>query len=64
MSLHGVDKPMSVPATIIIEKGAIKLASEFALVPEDFNIEIPGAVRNKIAKQMEVTVKCAYKIVE
>lgn len=61
ITLHGVEKVITVPATIIVEKDGLKLSSEFALTPEDFNIEIPGAVREKIAKQMQVTVKCKYK---
>ena len=61
MSLHGVDKEIDVPATIIVEKDGVKLSAVFNVVPEDYKIEIPGAVRDKIAKQMEVTVKAAYK---
>lgn len=61
MSLHGVDQEMTAPATVIVEKDGVKLSSEFKVVPEDYDIEIPGAVRDKIAKQMEVTVKAAYK---
>ncbi len=61
MSLHGVDQQISVPADLIIEKGTIKLAAVFDMVPEDYKIEIPGAVRDKIAKHMEVTVKAKYK---
>lgn len=61
MNLHGVEKELEVPATIIVEKDAIKLSSEFKMVPEDYNIAIPGAVRDKIAKEMAVTVKAAYK---
>jgi polyisoprenoid-binding protein YceI len=61
MSLHGVEQPIITKAMLIIEKGAVKLSAEFNMVPEDYNIEIPGAVRDKIADQMEVTVKAAYK---
>lgn len=64
MSLHGVDKALEVPATLIVESNGVKLSSEFAMVPEDYNIPIPGAVRDKIAKQMEVTLKCAYQAVK
>jgi len=64
MNMHGVDKPVKAPATIIVEKDGVKLSSEFAMAPEDYNIAIPGAVRDKIAKQMTVTVKAAYKPVE
>jgi hypothetical protein len=61
MSLHGVEQPIITKAMLIIEKGGVKLSAEFNMVPEDYNIEIPGAVRDKIAKQMDVTVKAAYK---
>jgi polyisoprenoid-binding protein YceI len=61
MNLHGVEKDLDVPATIIVEKDGLKLSSEFKMVPEDYKIAIPGAVRDKIAKEMAVTVKAAYK---
>lgn len=64
MTLHGVDQEIKAPATIIVEKGSLKLTSVFDMKPEDYNIEIPGAVRNKIAEKMEVTVKCLYKPVD
>jgi polyisoprenoid-binding protein YceI len=61
MTLHGVEQALSIKAMLIVEKGGVKLSAEFNMVPEDYNIEIPGAVRDKIAKQMDVTVKAAYK---
>ncbi len=64
MTIHGVDQKISVPAKVIVEKSDIKLSSEFTLKPEDYNIEIPGAVRDKIADQMDVSVKCLYKPVK
>lgn len=64
MTLHGVDKNISVPATIIVEKEGVKLSSEFKMAPADYDIDIPSAVENKIAKEMAVTVKCMYKLVK
>jgi hypothetical protein len=64
MSLHGVNRMITVPAKLIVEKGSLKISSEFALIPEVYDIDIPGAVRDKIAKQMEVKVKCSYKLVK
>lgn len=64
MNLHGVDRAITEPATIIVEKGAIKISSEFKMVPEEYDIEIPSAVRDKIAKEIDVTVKCMYKPVK
>lgn len=61
MSLHGVEKEVTTVATLIIEKEGLKLSAEFDMVPEDYDIPIPGAVRDKIAEKMAVTVKAAYK---
>jgi polyisoprenoid-binding protein YceI len=61
MNLHGVEKQISTPAKLIIDKKGMKLSATFSINPEDYAIEIPGAVRNKIAEEMEVTVKAAYQ---
>lgn len=61
MSLHGVDRQISVPCVIVVEKEQIKVTANFAMVPEDYKIEIPGAVRNKIAEKMDVTMKAVFK---
>ncbi|MCC5918678.1 MAG: YceI family protein [Cryomorphaceae bacterium] len=61
MTLHGVEQALEVPAKLIIEKDGIKLSSAFTLAPADYQIKIPSAVRDKIAKEMEVTVKAAYR---
>lgn len=61
MQLHGVTKDITTKAQIIVEAEGVKLSSVFKIVPEDYDIAIPGAVRDKIAKEMEVTVKAAYK---
>ena len=61
MSLHGVEKQVTTKGILIIEKGGLKLSTKFDMVPEEYNIPIPGAVRDKIAEKMEVTVKSAYK---
>jgi polyisoprenoid-binding protein YceI len=60
MSLHGVEKEIEVPAQIIIEKGSVRLSSEFSVAPADFNIRIPSAVKDKIAKEMNVVVRAQY----
>ncbi|MDX5326104.1 MAG: YceI family protein [Bacteroidota bacterium] len=61
MNIHGVDKDMSVPVEIEVKDGEILLSSVFMLSPEDFNIEIPSVVRDKIAKEMETTLKAQLK---
>lgn len=61
LTIHGVDKPLSVQATLETNKdGTISALSTFELHPEDFRIEIPGIVREKISKMFNVQVKVTY----
>lgn len=60
LSLHGVEKTITVPGTIGLENGKLVATSKFEVVPEDYGIEIPSLVRDKIGKQMDITVKANY----
>jgi hypothetical protein len=39
-----------------VTDAGINLNSKFEVVPEDYNITIPGVVREKINKTIEITV--------
>jgi hypothetical protein len=56
LTLHGVTKEIEVPATLHWEGSKITGRATFKLTPSDFNIKIPALVRDKIAKQIDVTV--------
>lgn len=56
ITLHGVEKPIDTPATIEITGEGLKGAARFNLLPQDFDITIPGIVRDKIARQIDVQV--------
>ena len=40
--------------------GGINANSKFSVAPEDYKINIPGVVRDKIAKNLEITVSMKY----
>jgi len=61
LSLHGVDKTITIPAKLGLENGKLVGTSKFKVVPEDYGITIPSLVRDKIGKEMEVTVKSEYQ---
>jgi hypothetical protein len=61
LSVHGVDKTITVPAKLGIENGKLVGTTKFKVTPEDFGIAIPSLVRDKIAREMEVTVKTEYQ---
>ena len=61
LTIHGVTKPVETKG-ILEKKGDIVHGSAtFTISPEDYNIEIPGIVRDKIAKTLDVHVDIDYK---
>lgn len=64
INIHGVEKDLSVTASLQLREGQLQGESDFKLVPEDFNIRIPGLVRDKIAKEINVRVQMIGKLVK
>jgi len=56
LSIHGITKNISEPGEIEITADGLSARSKFIIVPEDYNIEIPGIMREHIAKEITVTV--------
>ena len=64
LSLHNVTKNITVPGTLEVSDKGIEAKSKFQVKPEDYNIEIPSVVRDKIAQEMDVTVDMKYTPME
>jgi len=64
LTIRDVTKKISTKGTIEVLAGGINASSKFKIVPEDYKIEIPGVVRDKIAKDLEVTVTMKFTPVE
>ena len=60
LSVHGVEKTLTIPAKLGLEDGKLVGSSKFKVTPENYGIKIPSLVRDKIGKEMEVTVKAYY----
>lgn len=58
--VHGVEKTITVPARLGLENGKLVASAKFKVTPEAYGIAIPSLVRDKIGREMEVTVKAAY----
>lgn len=61
LTMHGVTKEVEAPGTITVDNGKVRANSVFSVSPEDYKIEIPKLVREKIAKQIKVTVNMDYQ---
>lgn len=60
LTIRNVTKKVSVKGILTVVEGGLNADTKFNIVPEDYNIKIPGVVREKIAKNIEVTVKMKY----
>lgn len=60
LTIHNVTNKISTKGTLEVISGGINANSKFNLVPEDYKISIPGVVRDKINKNLEVTVRMKY----
>ncbi len=56
LTIHGQTRDVKIPATLNVSKEGIKGSAKFIITPEEYHIRIPNAVRNNIAKEIEVTV--------
>lgn len=60
LSIHGVDMDIAVECSFEIRSGKVTQKSQFIVSPSDFEIQIPGAVIDKISDKIEVTFKAEY----
>lgn len=58
LTIHGVTKKISAPGTIEVKEGKLHIKSKFNVAVADYNITIPKAVANNIAKNIDITVDC------
>ena len=64
LNMHDVTNRVTVRGVIEVVSGGINAASKFNLIPEDYKINIPGLVRDNIAKTLEITVTAKYTLAE
>ena len=57
MTIHGVTKPITVKGTIVNTATELKVTFAFTVRTEDYKIEVPTLVFNKIAEVIEVKGK-------
>jgi polyisoprenoid-binding protein YceI len=64
LTIRDATNRISTRGTIEVVTDGINANSKFKIVPEDYKINIPGVVRDKIDKNLEVTVTMKYAPVE
>lgn len=61
LTIHGVTKDVKSTGKIIIKGGKPTLKSSFSVLLADYNVIIPGAVKDKISKDVKINVNCALE---
>ena len=56
LTLHGVTRPLEIPATLQRDGNLLTGHAVFHVSPEDYNISIPSIVREKIQQTLEIHV--------
>jgi polyisoprenoid-binding protein YceI len=62
VTLHGVTKPFSGKVTMVVAGKTVTFTSNFGIKAEDFNIDIPGLVKPKLAETTPVLAKIKFKM--
>ncbi len=61
LTMHGVTKAVKATGTLGMEPtGAIRATGSFTVRPEDYNIAIPGMVRDNIAKEIVIRIEADH----
>lgn len=57
LTMHGVTKAVSVPATFTVKQDKIGVSATFATVMKDYNIDVPSLVADKLAKEAKIKIE-------
>jgi len=56
LTIHGVTKKIKTKINVVYNSGKMNITSGFDIKPQDYKIEIPNLVKNKIAKNINTTL--------
>ncbi len=61
LTIHGITKPVKAEGTITVKEGKIQAKSLFQIAVADYEIKIPSAVKDNIAKVIDINVDIGYE---
>lgn len=62
LTIHGVTKEVSATGSVKFEKKKLIVIAKFMVKIEDYNVEVPSLMFQKIAEVVEVTINYEYPI--
>lgn len=64
LTIHGVTQPVKTKATFKVLNGSISAESSLNVLVADYGISIPAVVKDNIAKEIAITIKSNYELLE
>ncbi|GAA3937761.1 YceI family protein [Chitinophaga oryziterrae] len=64
LEIHGAKKEIETNGTMIIAGQAVSAHAEFTVLLADYNISVPGVVKDKISKTATVKINCIYSVLK
>ena len=61
LTMHGVTKPVTIPAVIRIADKKVSGESKFDVKLADYKIKVPTVVSQQVSETVSVTVNCRYE---
>ena len=58
LTLHGETKDVEATGKIIVKSGKLAVNADFQILLSDFNISIPGLVKENISNETKISVDC------
>jgi hypothetical protein len=64
LEIHGVKKEVVTKGSMKVSGETVAASSDFVVVLEDYNIHIPGVVKDKLAKDAKIKINCTYSLIK
>lgn len=64
LEMHGVTKEIATSGTFKVTGETVLATAEFSVALADYNIEIPGLVKDKISKTAKIQISCTNTILK
>lgn len=61
LSMHGVTQEVSTDGEINIKEGKVYANADFSVLLEDYKIEVPSVVKDKISESIDIKVDMGYE---
>jgi polyisoprenoid-binding protein YceI len=61
MTIHGVTKAITIPATFTVAAGVVTAVSEFEVTSADYGVSHPGEGAGKVSKMPKLSVTAEFK---